>query len=239
PPFYYAEVGVARKLHLLMQSRHDRLGDFAAADLVLDIVARRIPQKFGYDPLTDVQVLSPMHRGAAGVGELNRRLQERLNPARPGLPEYRHGHRVFRVGDRIMQIRNNYEKQVFNGDMGRITQIHLEEQRLIADFDGAPIEYEFHELDQIVHAYAISVHKSQGSEFPVIVMPVLTQHYMMLQRNLLYTGITRAREMVVLVGSKRAIAIAVRNNRVAQRNTRLAHRLRDTPTLDTLLDVYA
>ncbi|GAP63091.1 exodeoxyribonuclease V alpha subunit [Ardenticatena maritima] len=210
-----------------------------AADLVLDIVARRIPQKFGYNPLTDVQVLSPMHRGAVGVGELNRRLQERLNPARAGVPEYRHGHRTFRIGDRIMQIRNNYEKRVFNGDMGRITQIDLEEQRLIADFDGDPIEYEFHELDQIVHAYAISVHKSQGSEFPVIVMPVLTQHYMMLQRNLLYTGITRAREMVVLVGSKRAIAIAVRNNRVAQRNTRLAHRLRDTPTLDTLLDVYA
>nr|WP_290666261.1 ATP-dependent RecD-like DNA helicase [Ardenticatena sp.] len=210
-----------------------------AADLLLDIVARRIPRKFGYDPLNDIQVLSPMHRGAAGVGELNRRLQERLNPARPGIAEYRHGHRIFRVGDRVMQIRNNYEKQVFNGDMGRLIAIDLEEQQLVVDFEGEQVSYEFHELDQVVHAYAISVHKSQGSEFPVVVMPILTQHYMMLQRNLLYTGITRAREMVVLVGSKRAIAIAVRNNRVAHRNTRLAHRLRNVPDLDNLLDVYA
>jgi len=123
--------------------------------------------------------------------------------------------------------------------MGRLIAIDLQEQQMVVDFDGEQIPYEFHELDQVVHAYAISVHKSQGSEFPVVVMPILTQHYMMLQRNLLYTGITRARAMVVLVGSKRALAIAVRNNHVAHRNTRLAYRLRNVPDLESLLDVYA
>jgi exodeoxyribonuclease V alpha subunit len=165
----------------------------SAADLVLDVAARRIPEKFGYDADRDVQVLSPMHRGAAGVSALNQRLQERLNPPDPRKPEAPHGSRVFRVGDRVMQLRNDYDRQVFNGDMGRVTAVDLEEHTLTVDFDGAAVGYEAAQLDELVHAYAVSIHKSQGSEFPVVVIPVLTQHYMMLQRNLLYTGVTAGR----------------------------------------------
>lgn len=209
-----------------------------AAELVIDIVAHRIPRKFAYDPHDDIQVLSPMHRGPAGVGALNRRLQERLNAARDTKPEYHYGSRVFRLGDRVMQIRNDYDKDVFNGDMGHIVRLNREEQELVVDFDGQRVTYEFHELDQLLHSYAVSVHKAQGSEFPVVVIPLLTQHYMMLQRNLLYTGITRAREMVVLVGSKRALAIAVKNNRIVQRNTRLTRRLQEAQELDTQLSLY-
>lgn len=198
-----------------------------AADLVLDLVARRIPRHFGLDPHSDIQVLSPMHRGAAGVTELNRRLQERLNPARPGRPELPHGARTFRLGDRVMQIRNNYDKKVYNGDLGQVVAIDLEERVLTVDLDGERVEYEFLQLDELVHAYAASVHKAQGCEFPAVVMPLLGQHYLLLQRNLLYTGITRARRLVVLVGSRRAVAMAVRNDRIARRNTRLAQRLRE------------
>ena len=199
-----------------------------AADLILDLVAQRIPARFGFDPQRDIQVLSPMHRGLTGVGELNRRLQERLNPPAPGRPEVAHGARIFRVGDRVMQVRNNYEKGVFNGDLGRVTEVDLEEKTLAVDVDGQRIEYEFAQLDELVHAYAASIHKAQGSEFPAVVIPLLTQHYMMLQRNLLYTGVTRARRLVVLVGSWKAVGMAVRNDRIAQRNTRLAERLQET-----------
>jgi len=197
----------------------------AAAELLLDVVVNRIPAKFGFDPQTDIQVLSPMHRGAAGVGELNRRLQAALNPPTPAKAEQRHGSRVFRAGDRVMQLRNDYERQVFNGDMGRIVALDLEEQVLTVDFDGARVEYETAQLDELTHAYAVSVHKAQGSEFPVVVLALLTQHYMLLQRNLLYTAVTRARELVVLVGAPRAIGMAVRNDKIAGRNTRLAERL--------------
>ncbi len=221
----------ARDFFLFRESDPDQ-----AADLILDIVARRIPAKFGYDADRDVQVLSPMHRGAAGVSALNRRLQARLNPPDAKKPDYASGQRVFRVGDRVMQIRNDYDKQVFNGDMGRVIRIDTEAHSLVVDFDGAQVGYEFTQLDQLIHAYAISIHKAQGSEFAVVVMPILTQHYMLLQRNLLYTGVTRACEMVVLVGSRRAIAIAVHNDKIAQRNTRLAERLR-TP-LPQDVEVY-
>jgi exodeoxyribonuclease V alpha subunit len=200
-----------------------------AAALVIDIVSRRLPRRFGFDALNDIQVLSPMHRGAAGVGALNEALQQTLNPPAAGREEYKVGHRLFREGDRVMQIRNNYDKMVFNGDMGRILRIDREEQVVLVDFDGTTVDYEFYQFDQLVHAYAVSVHKSQGSEYPVVVIPLLTQHYMMLQRNLLYTAITRARQMVVLVGSKRAIAMAVRNDKIAARNTSLAERLRAEP----------
>jgi exodeoxyribonuclease V alpha subunit len=125
-----------------------------------------------------------------------------------------------------MQIRNDYDRQVFNGDLGRVAGIDLEEGLLVVSFDGRPVAYDWAQLDELVHAYAVSIHKSQGSEFPVVVVPILTQHYMMLQRNLLYTAVTRARDVVVMVGDRRAIAMAVRNNRVSQRNTRLAERLR-------------
>jgi len=199
-----------------------------AADLILGLVSQRIPDKFGLDPHSDIQVLSPMHRGQTGVSELNQRLQERLNPA-VGQTEMHHGQRVLRVNDRVMQIRNNYDKHVFNGDFGQIRAIDLEEQVVRIDFDGTLIEYDFSQMDEIVHAYAISIHKAQGSEFPAVIIPLLNQHYMMLQRNLLYTGVTRARKLVVLVGSPAAIRMALHNDRIAQRNTRLAQRLQTGP----------
>jgi len=211
-----------RDFFLFQEPNPDR-----AADLILDLVARRIPAKFGLDPQSEIQVLSPMHRGAAGVGELNRRLQERLNPPRPDRPEVTLGARTFRLGDRVMQIRNNYDKKVFNGDLGRVVELDLEERTLVVDFDGERVSYEFVQLDELVHAYAASIHKAQGSEFQAVVIPLLSQHYMMLQRNLFYTGVTRARRLVVLVGSWKAVGMAVRNDRIAQRNTRLAERLRE------------
>jgi exodeoxyribonuclease V alpha subunit len=196
-----------------------------AAARVVDLLTTRIPARFRLDPLEDVQVLSPMHRGLAGVGELNLRLQAALNPPVVGKREWRHGSRVFRVGDKVLQTRNNYTKDVFNGDLGRVVAIEFEDQTLAVDFDGRRVEYEFGELDELVHAFALSVHKSQGSEYRAVVIPILTQHYMLLQRNLLYTAVTRAKELVVLVGTKKAIAIAVRNDKIARRNSRLARRL--------------
>jgi exodeoxyribonuclease V alpha subunit len=198
-----------------------------AAEWVLELVSKRIPEKFGFKSVNEIQVLSPMHRGAVGVAELNEHLQAVLNPPIEGKLEFRHGHRIFRVGDRVMQIRNDYDRQVFNGDMGLITAINLEEAVIDIDFDGRQVQAEFSQLDEMVHSYAVSIHKSQGSEFPVVVIPMLTQHYLMLQRNLLYTGVTRARKLVVIVGSKQAIAMAVRNNRIAARNTRLSRRLQE------------
>jgi exodeoxyribonuclease V alpha subunit len=197
-----------------------------AAELVVDVVQNRIPRKFGLDPMRDIQVLSPMHRGAAGVGELNRRLQAVLNPPAEGKAERRRVADVFRVGDRVMQVRNNYDREVFNGDMGRIAALDLEDQAMKVRIDARDVAYDFSDLDELVHAYAVSVHKSQGSEFRAVVIPVLTQHYMMLQRNLLYTAVTRAKELVVLVGSRQAIAIAVRNHRIMDRHTALDTRLR-------------
>jgi exodeoxyribonuclease V alpha subunit len=198
-----------------------------AANWVVDLVSKRIPEKFGFRSNSDIQVLSPMHRGAVGVSDLNQRLQEALNPPDAGKAECRNGQRVFREGDRVMQIRNDYDRQIFNGDMGRITSIDLDEKIVQIDFEGRLVDAEFSQLDEIVHAYAVSIHKSQGSEFPVVVIPLLTQHYLMLQRNLIYTGVTRARKLVVLVGSKQAIAMAVRNDRIADRNTKLSTRLRE------------
>lgn len=198
-----------------------------AAELVVDIVARRIPQKFGV-PIDDIQTLSPMHRGSAGARALNEKLQARLNPLRYDRPEYRSGSRVFRVGDRVLQLRNNYDKDVFNGDVGRIKAIDLEEGELGVEFEGRLVPYEFSDLDELTLAYAMSVHKSQGSEYPVVVLPLLTQHYMMLQRNLLYTAITRAKKMVVIVGTRKAIAMAVKNNKIAARWSLLKERLQQS-----------
>ncbi|NBD36577.1 MAG: ATP-dependent RecD-like DNA helicase [Chloroflexi bacterium] len=195
-----------------------------AADRIVDLVSARIPRAFGIAP-QDIQVLTPIHRGDAGDNALNERLQATLNPAVAGNPGLKSYGREFRIGDRVIQTRNDYDRQVFNGDMGRIATLDLEEQVLVVDFDGAYVGYEFSQLDQLEHAYAVSIHKSQGSEFPAVVVPLLTQHYMMLQRNLLYTAITRARELVVLVGSRRAIAIAVNNDKIAHRNTHLRARL--------------
>ncbi len=196
----------------------------AAADMVVDLVARRIPARFTI-PSAEIQVLTPMHRGPLGVAALNQRLQALLNPPAAQKPERTQGGRVFRPGDRVMQTRNNYTLAVFNGDMGIITAIDLVMQSLTVVFDGRAVRYDWASLDELTHAWAISVHKSQGSEFRAVVMPVHTTHYIMLQRNLIYTGVTRARQMVVLVGTRKAIAIAVRNNKVSERHTGLAQRL--------------
>jgi exodeoxyribonuclease V alpha subunit len=211
------------------------LGDFflfpaeeatAAGDWIIEVVTKRIPEKFGYYPIQDIQVLAPMYRGASGVQTLNERLQKALNPPDSKKPEVRLYGTTYRPGDKVMQIQNNYDKDVFNGDIGYISSINLIEQGLIVAIDGRPVVYDFSEADQLVLAYAVTVHKAQGSEFPVVVMPVITAHYLMLQRNLLYTAITRAQRLCVLVGNRRAIGMAVRNNKVAQRYTALDWRLR-------------
>ena len=196
-----------------------------AAQLCVELLQERIPRRFAIPP-QDIQVLSPMHRGAAGVGSLNGIIQQALNPPLPDKSERSQGSRIFRPGDRVMQVRNNYDKDVFNGDMGYIKDVALIDQRMTVEIDGRAVAYDFLELDELVHAYAISVHKSQGSEFPAVVIPVLTSHYMMLQRNLLYTAVTRARRLVVLVGQPKAIGIAAGNDKVAQRYSGLTARLR-------------
>ena len=190
---------------------------------IIETATQRIPEKFGLDPVNDVQVLSPMHKGPAGVARLNDELQKLLNPGEGGV--LRAGHR-FKVSDKVMQIRNNYDKEVYNGDVGRIAQVEQVEQRVTVTYEGRNVTYDFGELDEIVPAYAVSVHKAQGTEFPAVVIPLLTQHYVLLQRNLLYTAVTRATQLVVLVGSKKALHIAVRNDKIARRYTRLAERLR-------------
>jgi exodeoxyribonuclease V alpha subunit len=202
-------------------------GDTAsAADWVIDLVAERIPRKFSLDPLLDIQVLSPVYRGPAGVTILNDRLQERLNPPSADKPERRLYGTVFRLGDKVMQTQNNYDKDVYNGDIGFVRALDGIEQTLTVDFEGRIATYDWSEADQLSLAYVISVHKAQGSEFPAVVLPVVTQHYTMLQRNLLYTAITRARQLCVLAGSRRAIGMAVRNNKVAERFSGLEWRLK-------------
>ncbi|WP_370412909.1 ATP-dependent RecD-like DNA helicase [Streptomyces fradiae] len=200
-----------------------------AARVAVEVAARRIPAKFGLDPRRDVQVLAPMHRGPAGAGSLNGLLQQTITPARPDLPEKRFGGRVFRVGDKVTQIRNNYEKGangVFNGTVGVVTALDPVEQRLVVRTDeDEEVPYDFDELDELAHAYAVTIHRSQGSEYPAVVIPVTTSAWMMLQRNLLYTAVTRARKLVVLVGSRKAIAQAVRTVSAGRRFTALAHRL--------------
>jgi exodeoxyribonuclease V alpha subunit len=196
-----------------------------AADWVVDVVAERIPDKFGYHPLQEIQVLAPMYRGSAGVRVLNERLQEKLNAPHPKKPEKRLFGNIFRIGDKVMQTQNNYDKDVFNGDIGFVKGIDQLEHILTVEIDGRQTDYDFSEADQLVLAYAVTVHKAQGSEFPVVVLPLVRAHYMMLQRNLLYTAITRAKALCVLVGDRRAIGMAVKNNKVALRHTALDLRL--------------
>ncbi|MFE5739379.1 SF1B family DNA helicase RecD2 [Streptomyces celluloflavus] len=197
--------------------------------LTVDVVAHRIPAKFGLDPRRDVQVLAPMHRGPAGAGALNALLQQAVTPARPDLPERRFGGRVFRVGDKVTQIRNNYEKGrngVFNGTVGVVTALSVDDQRLtVLTDEDEEVPYDFDELDELAHAYAVTIHRSQGSEYPAVVIPVTTSAWMMLQRNLLYTAVTRAKRLVVLVGSRRALGQAVRTVSAGRRCTALDHRL--------------
>ncbi len=190
--------------------------------LILKLCTDRIPGRFGLDPVSEIQVLSPMNRGIVGSHRLNTALQEVLNPGGQGIDR---AGQTFRVGDKVMQIRNNYDKDVFNGDWGRIRKIDPEVQELRVEIDGRDIVYDFSELDELTLAYSITVHKAQGSEYPAVVVPLLTQHYMMLQRNLLYTAITRARKLAVIVGSRKALAIAIRNDRMQHRFTLLTERL--------------
>ncbi|MFD9307499.1 ATP-dependent RecD-like DNA helicase [Streptomyces sp. NPDC060048] len=200
-----------------------------AGKLAVDVAARRIPARFGLDPRRDIQVLAPMHRGPAGAGNLNALLQQAITPARPDLPEKRFGGRVFRVGDKVTQIRNNYEKGangVFNGTVGVVTGLDLDEQRLtVCTDEDEEVAYEFGELDELAHAYAVTIHRSQGSEYPAVVIPVTTGAWMMLQRNLLYTAVTRAKKLVVLVGSRKALGQAVRTVSAGRRYTAVAPRL--------------
>ncbi len=203
------------------------------AALTADIVARRIPRRFGLDPRCDVQVLAPMHRGSAGAGNLNTLLQETLTPHADGRPERRYGGRVFRVGDKVTQLRNNYDKGaagIFNGTVGVVTDLSLEDGRLtvLTDEDES-VDYGFDELDELAHAYAVTIHRSQGSEYPAVVIPLTTSSWMMLRRNLLYTAITRAKRLVVLAGSRRALAAAVRTAGAGRRHTALAQRLAAAP----------
>ncbi|WP_328740007.1 ATP-dependent RecD-like DNA helicase [Streptomyces erythrochromogenes] len=201
----------------------------AAGVLAVDVAARRIPARFGLDPRRDVQVLAPMHRGPAGAANLNGLLQQAMTPARPDLPEKRFGGRVFRVGDKVTQIRNNYEKGangVFNGTVGVVIALDADEQRLtVRTEEDEEIVYEFGELDELAHAYAVTIHRSQGSEYPAVVIPVTTGAWMMLQRNLLYTAVTRAKKLVVLVGSRKALGQAVRTVSAGRRYTAVAPRL--------------
>ena len=189
--------------------------------LIIGLVRDRLPKKYGY-PAKEIQVLTPMQRGTVGAGNLNIELQNALNPSGPSLAR---GGYTFRQGDKVMQIRNNYDKNVFNGDIGYITAVDTNERTLSVTFDSRVVEYDITELDEIVLAYAVTIHKSQGSEFPVVVMPVTMKHYVMLQRNLIYTGITRAKKICVLVGTTKALAYAIGNNTVSKRNTKLKERL--------------
>jgi exodeoxyribonuclease V alpha subunit len=189
---------------------------------ILDLCSERIPMQFRFHPLREIQVLTPMHKGTIGVANLNIELQKRLNPGQSGITR---GAWSFRSGDKVMQIVNNYDKDVFNGDIGWISKIDPEEREVVIEFDGRLVPYDYSDLDEVVLAYAVSVHKSQGSEYPVVILPVVTQHYMLLQRNLIYTGITRAKKLVIMIGTKKALAIAIRNNKPQRRYTLLSERL--------------
>ena len=195
----------------------------AAADLVLEVVTRRIPARFGLDPKTQVQVLTPMHKGEVGAIALNARLQQALNPTGPTVTR---GNRTLRVGDKVMVLRNNYDKEVYNGDVGYVASIEEEERTLTMLFDERRVVYEEGDLDELTLAYATSIHKSQGSEYPAVVVPLLTQHYVMLSRNLLYTAVTRGKQLVVLIADPRALEIALGETRREERRTYLAERLR-------------
>ncbi|MEU0339989.1 ATP-dependent RecD-like DNA helicase [Streptomyces bobili] len=233
--------GVVTNAHRINAGQHpltDGMKDFflfvedeteEAGRLTVDVAARRIPAKFGLDPRRDVQVLAPMHRGPAGAGALNALLQQAITPGRPDVPEKRFGGRVFRVGDKVTQIRNNYDKGangVFNGTVGVVTSLDPVDQRLtVLTDEDEEVPYEFDELDELAHAYAVTIHRSQGSEYPAVVIPVTTGAWMMLQRNLLYTAVTRAKSLVVLVGSRKAIGQAVRTVSAGRRCTALDFRL--------------
>lgn len=217
------------------RTRGDELADFywieqddpeKALAVIEKMVLERIPARFSFDPVDDVQILTPMNRGCCGTAAINERLEALLNPE--GGEGFRFGERSFKAGDKIMQTANNYDKNIFNGDMGRIARVDHSAKKFTALFDGPrAVEYAFEEADQLTLAYAVTVHKAQGSEYPAVILPFLSQHYMMLQRNLLYTAMTRARKLLILVGSERAVRMAVENARLEPRSTLLTERLRE------------
>jgi len=195
-----------------------------AVRTAVELVSTRIPRHFGFDPIEDIQLLSPMHRGELGVENLNKLLQDELSSPAEG--EIRMGHRVFRKGDKVMQLRNNYDLEIYNGDTGRVVNLDEEERELIVDFSGKTVQITAEDLEDLTPAYACTIHKAQGSEYPAVVITLHTQHHIMLQRNLLYTAITRGRSLVIIVGARRALKRAVENAEVRRRNTLLAQRLR-------------
>jgi exodeoxyribonuclease V alpha subunit len=197
---------------------------------LVHVVTERIPKRFELHPIEDIQVLTPMNRGRLGARALNSELQARLNPqAQPRLSRFGW---TFAPGDKVIQTVNDYHKEVFNGDIGRVARIDMEEGVIYMDFDGRTVEYEFGELDEVALAYAATIHKSQGSEYPAVVIPLAIEHYPLLQRNLLYTGVTRGKQLVVIIGQSKALAMAVKNVRSARRITNLAARLRGEARLD-------
>jgi exodeoxyribonuclease V alpha subunit len=210
----------------------EAVGSREVASIIVALCRKEIPPRMdGIDPVQGIQVLTPMHRGDAGTLSLNHLLQQALNPA-PGGGIDLNGTR-FGIGDKVMHLKNNYEKEVFNGDIGRIAEIDRKNRLISVDYDGRRVEYDFSESDEIILAYAITVHKAQGSEYPVVVMPVTTRHYPMLQRNLIYTAMTRARHLAIFVGTVRALEIALENNRSVRRRTGLAARLAEIETPET------
>ncbi len=233
------ESGIVRAAHRIHEGElpesgpPERLGDFYFIEVerpatilerIVALVRERIPTRFGLDPVQDVQILTPMNRSELGVRNLNTHLQAILNPPGPGPTIERFGW-SFRIGDKVLQTANDYQKEVFNGDIGRVRAIDPEAQELTVEFDGRPVLYDFDELDELALAYALTVHKSQGSEYPAVIIPLHTQHFLMLQRNLLYTALTRGRKLVVLVGSRKALALAVERHATARRYTALRERL--------------
>jgi exodeoxyribonuclease V alpha subunit len=193
-----------------------------AARWILELVQDKLPKRYGIDPLQDIQVLTPMYKGVVGAENLNLFLQQHLNK---DLRSVQRGTRVFKVGDKIMQVRNNYDKDIFNGDIGRLAKIDRENQEILVNFDGRFVVYDFSELEDLVLAYAISVHKSQGNEYPAVIIPVMIQHFILLQRNLIYTAVTRAKKVVVLVGTRKALAIGIKNNKPQLRYSFLKERM--------------
>jgi exodeoxyribonuclease V alpha subunit len=234
----HAESWIVRNAHRVNQGEPldipegDALTDFYyiptddpddVVERMVNVVAERIPKRFGMNPTTDIQVLTPMRRNQLGADNLNAVLQKALNPHGTSIERFG---RVYRIGDRVMQIRNNYDKEVFNGDIGVIASIDTVEQTLVVNYDGRRVSYEVGELDELVLSYACSIHKSQGSEYPAVVVLMATQHFKLLQRNLLYTALTRGRKLVCLIGSSKAIYMAIKNNHTTQRRTALSDRLR-------------
>ncbi|MEG1641816.1 MAG: ATP-dependent RecD-like DNA helicase [Synergistaceae bacterium] len=220
------------EMPLLDQNSPDKLNDFyfieqndpeKVLEIIKMLVTDRIPKRFGFDPVEDIQVLTPMHKGTVGTLKLNAELQQVLNDGL-GTKLLRLG-RTLKVGDKVMQIKNNYDKDVYNGDIGTIYRIDPDEAKVIIKMDNGLVSYEYTELEELVHAYAVSIHKSQGSEYPAVIIPLLSQHYVMLQRNLIYTAITRGKKLVIIIGSKRAMAMAIKNDTTKKRWTRLSERL--------------